>query len=500
VGREPGNNQEAKAADAFLKAKPYTSVKIYIKGETEMDSPLGKEEPGFPFDEDVMIFDGFLESVGYATRRTPGGGTISLAAYCVGWLSGLGGSSASTQANTVKGPGGFDEIANLGPENGIFDINNTFGVDTSGLVSNLWEDFVKELFKAIAEEPKVWGEASNQSAVDALQRMDNSAGLSDQADTALVFPVARADISEDIVKEFLLDHVGRVIYSDWRNSDFWTALTELANDFKFSIIPLIDTAYCAPVFPTLGGEVYTTIGADEYHEINYKSWSQANVTRVAVVDVFGTTSVSRDSEVKVSAVVGLYELEGSLNPGGESDKTVGLTREYAAPRWLLPLASIGKFTRVSIGGDKIGIPDAVNPEAFVEEPDEAYNKIYSNYITSELGDDYARLLLEDLFLAKRHGTMAGRFRLDIAPGSTIAVEVIGDKFSDAEAEPLTLVGVVTSVVLNMDAGSYDGTGKAETRFTLSHIRTADEHADDRITSAQHPIFETRFVGTKLWFD
>lgn len=500
VGREPNNNEEAKAADAFLQARPYTNVKVYIKGETELDSPVGTEEPGFPFDEDVLVFDGFLEGVGYESRRTPGGGSVSLTASCVGWLAGLGGSSSATQANAVKGPGGFDEILNLGPENGIFDITNTFGVDIDGTISNLWEDFIKDLFLAIANEPKVWGEAPNQSALAAIERMDNTAALGEQAQTDLVFPVARANVSDVVVREFLAEHVGRTIYSTWRNSDFWTALRNLADDFKFTIIPLIDTAFCAPVFPTLGGEIYTQIGADEYHHINYNARANANFTRLAVIDVSNTTTNPYDPEVKLSAVVGLYEIDGSLNPGNGSEQTVGLTKEIAAPMWLLASSSIGKYTRVSIGGDKLGIPDAVNPDAFAETPDEQYNAVYSNYVTSEVGDDYAQLLLQDQFLAMRRGFIEGRFRLDIAPGSTVAVEVIGDKFSTEGAEPLTVVGIVTSVNIRLDSGSYGGTGNAMTRLTLSHLRTADEHADDRITSVTHPIYGSRFAGTKLWFD
>jgi len=495
IGREPTSNQEAKAAEAFLDAQPYSPVKIYITGETDMDSP--RSEPGFPFDEEVMIFDGYLEGVGYESRRTPAGGSVSLVAHCVGWLAALGGSASSTQSNTVKGPGGFDEIANLGPKAGVLDVTTTYGVAVEGIVTNMWSDFVKPLFIEIGNDDNVWGESDNQSALDALDRMDNAAGLSGDADTSLVFPVAQTNLSSELVKEFLLEHVGKLVYNQWRDKDMWSVMVMLANDYKYSIVPLIDSAYCAPVFATLGGPTYTLIELDEYHYIKYKADAQANVTRLAVLDIYGTTSNPRDPEVKVSAVVGLYQIEGSLTPG---NKTLGLTRELSAPQWLLPQTTVGKLTRVSIGGDKLGIPDAVNPAAFVEEPDEQYNEIYSNYVTSELGDDYARLMLENLFFRRRAGRLTGRFRMDIAPGSTIAVQVMDDKFSDSGATPREMVGLVTAVTLNMDAGSFEGTGNAETTLQLSHLRSQEEHKDDRLTSTQHPIFQTKFLGTKLWFE
>jgi hypothetical protein len=469
-------------------------VKVYINGETDMDSPLGKEEPGFPFNEDVMIFDGFLEGVSYQSERTPAGGSINLTAQCCGWLGGLGGSSSSTQQNTVKGPGGFDEILNLGPEQGLFDITNTFGVDLAGTVSNLWTEFVKPLFRAITQQPKVWGTASNQSALDALTRMDKTGMLGPQANTDLTFPVANANVPEKYVRKFMVDYIGDIVYGEWRNSDMWTILVKLADSFKFAVVPVIDSAFCAPILASLGGEVYTTIGADEYHGINYTARAQANITRLAVIDSHGTTSNPRDAEVKLSAVLGLAELEGILNPG---DNSLGVTREIEAPYWLAPSTAIGEYTRIGLGGDARAIPDAVNPDAFVKIPDEQYNKIYSNYITSRLGDDYAKLMMQYMFLANRRGFLAGRFRLDIAPGSTVAIEVIEDKFSDPDAEPLTIVGLVNTVTIALNSGT-SGTPNAYTRLDMTHIRTAQEHNDDRITSVVHPIYQSRFAGIKLW--
>lgn len=493
VGRDPMSGEEAAAVDIFLKARPYTNVKIYIKGETEMDSP--QSDPGFPFDEDVLVFDGYLEGVNYQSRRTPAGGSVSVSASCVGWLAALGGSVSSTQTNTVKGPGGFDEIANLGPNIGVFDIYNTYGVDATGIISNLWVDFIKEMFLEMTGDDNVWGETDNQSAKVALERMDNVSGLTNDANTALVFPVARAGVSEEVVKEFLLEQIGRVVYSKWREHDMWTVLNIMATEFKFGIVPIIDSAYCAPIFPSIGGAPYKSIGADEYFAISYNANAQANVTRLAMIDIYNSTSNPRDPEVKVSGVIGLYSVDGSLNPG---DNSVGLTRQLAAPLWLVASSSIGEYTRISIGGDKLGIPDAVNPTAFSETPDEQYNELYSNYITSQIGDDYAKLYLQSLFFANRNGQMSGRVRLDIAPGSLISVDVINDKFSDSSAQPSKIYAVVPKVVVRVDSGSYGSTGAAETRFMLSHIRSETEHNDDRLTSQRHPIYDTRFVGTKLW--
>jgi hypothetical protein len=59
VGRNPRTGEEQKAIDSLLDAEPYVEVKIYVKGETEEDSPQGKDTPGFKYDEDQLVFDGY---------------------------------------------------------------------------------------------------------------------------------------------------------------------------------------------------------------------------------------------------------------------------------------------------------------------------------------------------------------------------------------------------------------------------------------------------------
>jgi hypothetical protein len=498
VGREPTSNKEAGTVEAFLQAKPYTKVKIYIKGETEMDSPKGSSDPGFPYNEDVMVFDGYLQGLTYRSRRTPvGGSTVSLVANCVGWLAALGGSVSSTQTNTVKGPGGFDEIINLGPGGAAFDVSSTFNVDARGVITDLWLRYLKEMFIAMTatEQKNVWGGTSNDAAFEALQRMDNYGPLSGNTggstELPLEFPISRMGIDAKYIQKFLVDQLGQTIYGMWRNHDMWTVLTTLADDFKFTIIPLIDTAYCAPVFPTLSEEPMKTIGADEYYSIDYEADAQSNFVRLAVVDNTGSTSNPFATGARVSAVIGLYEIANVLE---------GLTKEISAPSWLTIVSSNGVLTRKSIGGDKLGIPDCVNPDAFSEKPDDNYDEIYSNYVTSEIGDDYAQLALQALFLGLRLGTLSGRFRLDIAPGSTIAIEVVNDKFSTPDAEPALIYAIVTGVRLELNAGSFQGTGNAGTTFSISHIRSKDEHENPDLTAREHPIYRARFVGVPLWFE
>jgi hypothetical protein len=179
----------------------------------------------------------------------------------------------------------------------------------------------------------------------------------------------------------------------------------------------------------------------------------------------------------------------------------GVAIRVNAPDWLGSEPMVGELTKVSLGKNQIGIPDAISPASFQYTPtdEEDYPKIFNTFIRSEMGDAYARLVLLDYMLKDRSGTITGRFRTDISPGSTIAVEVIGGgKFSATTGDPRYLYGLVEAVTLNMNGGS-GGTGSASTSLILRNVMTAQEHDGylGILTEDRHPIFDAAFVGAKL---
>ena len=70
VGRDPANDKEAEAVKKFLDARQYATLRVFAKFETEMDNPAS-DDPGFPYDEDVLIFEGYLMGVTYRMSRSP---------------------------------------------------------------------------------------------------------------------------------------------------------------------------------------------------------------------------------------------------------------------------------------------------------------------------------------------------------------------------------------------------------------------------------------------
>ena len=507
VGRDPRTGEEQNAIDSLLDAEPYIEVKIYVKGETEEDSPQGSGTPGFKYDEDMLVFDGYYQGVRYVSGMNPAGGSVVVAGIAAGWLTGLIGTNAQTRLNTVKGPGSFAEVANVsveGSENPVAMVNVTsaFSVAADKAVTDLWKEFIKPLFTAITETKAVWGSSDNTAAVSALDRMDDEAAFpADSADTTLSFGAVRGDVPEKAIGEWLGNSVARRVYYDWRGSTLWDALVNMGRDFLFRIVPLIETATCAPVFGALGGDPYMVIKPDEYHDVTMNAQTPEIVTKVVVVSSAAAIPGPFQAAPKIGAVIGIASCEEVW--GGPVLPAAGETVRVDAPDWLAAETSVGYMTRQSLG-DRINVPDAVNPDAFLVVPEEEkdYRKIYNNYLSSEIGNKFAQTIMHDVMFNTRSGTVTGRFRLDISPGSTIAVELIGGgKFSD-DNEPRYVYGLVEETRITMNAGTAGGSGFASTSYRMTNIRTAQEHTGygGYLTNDVHPLYDVAFRGTKLWTD
>lgn len=507
VGRNASSGEEADGVEQLLNAAPNTPIKVYIKGETEEDSPQGSGTPGFQYNTDVLIFDGYYQGVNYHSLRSAIGGTVAVRATAASWLVGLSGTTTQNKYTAVKGPGGFAEIANVGNEKNknplaLYNLNNVFVAGAEEAVSDLWLSFIKPLFEAITEIESVWGSEDNTSAIDALDKMDNNAGFpGDSADTTLSFGSVAPGVDEKTFGEWLGASVAKPVFYAWKSSSLWKALQALRNEFKFHIVPLIETAACAPVFGALGGDAYMVIGADEYHDITMEMQTPELVTKIVVVS--SGTSITHPYSGKpiVSAVVGEASAQKAF--AGPLLSVAGKTVKVQAPVWLANEPAIGKFTKISLGKDNMAIPDASNPGAFLFTPsgDEDYIETLNTFLRTETGDAFAKTVMYDVMLATRSAGLTGRFRLDIAPGSTIAVEVIGGKFSQSAANRY-IYGLVQGVTLEMNAGDAGGSGRAATTLGLSYVRTGQEHTGygGYMTEDEHPLYKTAYRGTKLWIE
>jgi hypothetical protein len=96
-------------------------------------------------------------------------------------------------------------------------------------------------------------------------------------------------------------------------------------------------------------------------------------------------------------------------------------------------------------------------------------------------------------LLGRNGSLFGKLRFDIAPGSNIIIKGSSEVFIEGDQTAEQLYGTVVRVSFRMDASK----GQAGTGFSFMHIRTEAENKDDKTSVEKHPLYETTFVGAPL---
>jgi hypothetical protein len=164
---------------------------------------------------------------------------------------------------------------------------------------------------------------------------------------------------------------------------------------------------------------------------------------------------------------------------------------HTAPSWMLPSGTPGK---VSLSFDS-GYPDASNPQSTGgKETDSAAASqaaLESQYLDSNLGNDIAAAVLHDNLFDHRRMKIGGRLRFDIAPGSLLQINTVGEKFT---GESDVLFGHVNSVTIEVgEVGG--GESFARTEFELVHVRSKTEH--ETLTVTEHPLYGVPWYGGQL---
>jgi hypothetical protein len=143
-------------------------------------------------------------------------------------------------------------------------------------------------------------------------------------------------------------------------------------------------------------------------------------------------------------------------------------------------------TVAGVYGGRLGAfprPDAVDTSIYVDAPD--HGAIMDIWYGSDMGKRLAQYELYNRVFTHREGTITGRFRLDIAPGSLVKIQTIGDRFVGKSE---SLYGHAIRVRLTCG-------NTLETTVWLKAIRTEFEH--ETYTTPEHPLYKHRWPGAML---
>jgi hypothetical protein len=108
----------------------------------------------------------------------------------------------------------------------------------------------------------------------------------------------------------------------------------------------------------------------------------------------------------------------------------------------------------------------------------------------------AHAIYANEILKYRSGSVSGKLRLDICPGSIVEIDVQPARGLDVKLNKYKspLFGCVDQVSVYIDAVA----AQASTSFIISNIRSKEENEDPNLSMTDNPIYDTTWKGAPLY--
>jgi hypothetical protein len=251
------------------------------------------------------------------------------------------------------------------------------------------------------------------------------------------------------------------------STSLWQALiTTVLPSFGVGIVPLARGARIAPIL-AMARNPGATIEASDYADFNLSTQSQRPLKGVGVYS--SNTLATIDSSNPTQAVGGVF-----LGP----DRAAKMWMFVSAPKWLDGYTA-GPSERTA--GRDLSEPAATATDAV------STNNQPEQSIQNNPQDAFAKLMYQVHALRGREGTLVGKLRFDIAPGTTVLIKSKLDNNPESAIDDLAvdLFAFVARVHILINAEQ----AAATTTFELTNIRTEEENNLDSFSSSVHPFFK-----------
>jgi len=509
----------------LAKLKKMSKCKVIFQG-------YGEASPGVPWpDQETVIFEGYITGTGFEKS----GGSAQYTVDIVHWLYDLDCTSAVSKYSHVSNNSRYTFQAIINPASsaggdtvvadGDQGVYSLFASDITKVITstNISQDFwglaLKSILVQLANSEHIvfstkltacLGEAegNNSLALNALARIEGVGGNSCDLDNSCYAPKLQltspdlTGVPEEVVRS-IQTAVGCDLVQSFAGQTAWSKLLSYGSDFVFSVIPQAERALVVPL--VLGSrETYCkSISANDYDFISLPSRITRPLRAVGVWASLESTTglvgvVNPANPAAAPSSSGIIGLGGCFAPDNESVKD-GMIRLVTAPMWLDNVSS-DYYAAARTSGIKAeeAVSTATTP---LEVPARGISGLPDGkttddifLTTKDMYDKYAHTFYILEALRGRMGSLSGKLRFDISPGSTVRVEVASEQHLDNYDN---LGGVFIANVLGVSININAESGKAGTGFMLSHTRTEEENASDMTSIDGHPLYTTVFSGAPL---
>ena len=478
-------------------------VKVFARFEgrgRQGDPPPNAEDPADG--ETVLVFDGYTTGPGYERQVSGAGYSIGME----GWLADLNFSSAISKASHPSNPAdlAFPTVLRLINPNAAGATGPAGGMTGPSLASvflgpavqgDFWAQGMKKWFEALAGTDHLaelggplaqalggGAGGGNGQALAALERMTTGA----LGAPALAFDLSGAGAAQQHIVRRILTQLSEMTLETVASTTMWDNLIGMANEFMFAVVPGVEKAAVVPFCPVLR-DPYKTIYAKEYDAVQL-SGDMPRILRA--VGLFGDRMTDGGPPIQGQPVpFAQIGIGGWFEPAGNNGGQVILRQ---APTWL---AGVCPELYLEARSDPAALVMPAGPDPAAGgggggPPPPADVLVGLNQVVNR----FAQAVFATEVLKFRRGTLSGKFRTDIAPGSVVKVETAGEKFVGAADEfGQELYATVTGVSLFANSESQ----KAVTTFALAHHRAPDENTSEATSMAKHPLYATMWKGGPL---
>ena len=461
--------------------------------------------PGLTINEDeafngnpFILFEGYTSGSGY---RKSGSG-LEYVISMEHWLSDLNNSTALSPDLQPGVPFNM-----LFPANGLAEsasgaglLPNTLAakiLTEQELTRDIW-DTLKKYFIEIANTNTV---AADKLDLIGLQELSPNIFKSSKNDAALAalsrfskpgdadYPKIALKGSDDFTN--IIQNIGTMMRSrtltTFDGSTFWDNIISFGASFLFQLVPGITRAWATPTLTNYYSP-YKTIYATEITNYDITTAMPKFVSGVALKASFASGSGLN------AAVNGTGEngngrdfkwMHSAIYLSSRHEKSPGTIVVQRIPDWLVNAATSEVFK------DQQGSMARAIAEVKVKAKGFDLRKKAEAQFRAATA--YAKLVYSNEVLKHRNGSLTGKFRLDIAPGSTVKVETAGETRLNRDAFDYPVYAMVDQVSFSLDAVS----AQATTSFALSNIRSEIENEDADITATTNPLYDTVWLGSPL---
>lgn len=506
LGRNARTQEQSSIYSLVSNIKQMAQVLITASGPFGDWSPHGGDNGGkqqWPEAEEHILFVGYVSGISY--RRSLG--RVSLVLSMVNKLVDLTMSSGGS-ADVVPGAPHDLLLPSLYQGAGGASISMAADKFVQDMPLGLQTDFSKSVLKALYAVSKdnqlqihdawckggVGGQLlnklrNNEVAARVIEGFGAWQGIANYDGVDAEFTEAYPLQIHTAGCEHTASRIGDVLANSLSGTNLWSVLIDgIIPEFGVCLIPMAQKAILAPVL-MMSETAGAIISVSEYADFDMSTLSPRPLYGVGVMGSYSTATVA-NSKTDNKQCVGATFVAKADDGSPLSD---GMWMFVPSPSWITdwanfdPAALSGEAGVVKLMNQPSHDAVGVAAEAVQRDPDaetEDWNAVMSKY---------AQMMYAANALRGRVGTIVGKLRFDIAPGTTVQILAKGEVGSLEGTDELAsnMFGLVARVTISINAESTSAT----TTFELTNLRTSVENESPRFSMATHPFFNKAFFKT-----